>query len=194
MATTQPPDPLDPRNELSEFLRSRRARPHPSDVGLPEYGRRRRVPGLRREELAQLAGVSVAYYTRLEQGNGCEEEHAHLLHLAKPAQHKRSAPAQPQQQQVRGALGEPLAAMDGVPAYIWGRRTDVLAWNRLASALFGDWGARTQQERNWGRYTFLDPAAPPLPRLGRQSRRRGRPVAARRRPAPGRPGARCADR
>ncbi|MCZ9343877.1 helix-turn-helix domain-containing protein, partial [Streptomyces sp. TRM76130] len=61
---------LDQRAELSEFLRSRRARLKPEDVGLPSYGRARRVPGLRREELAQLAGVSVAYYTRLEQGNG----------------------------------------------------------------------------------------------------------------------------
>ncbi|NEE09005.1 helix-turn-helix transcriptional regulator, partial [Streptomyces sp. SID7499] len=56
--------------ELSEFLRTRRAKLRPGDVGLPEFGRHRRVPGLRREELAQLAGVSVAYYTRLEQGNG----------------------------------------------------------------------------------------------------------------------------
>ena len=60
---------LDPRTELSEFLRTRRARLKPADLGLAEYGRRRRVPGLRREELARLAGVSVAYYTRLEQGN-----------------------------------------------------------------------------------------------------------------------------
>ena len=61
---------LDRRAELSEFLRTRRARLKPEDVGLPEFGRHRRVPGLRREELAQLAGGSVAYYTRLEQGNG----------------------------------------------------------------------------------------------------------------------------
>ena len=60
---------MDQRTELSEFLRTRRARLRPEDVGLPQLGRRR-VPGLRREELAQLAGVSVAYYTRLEQGHG----------------------------------------------------------------------------------------------------------------------------
>lgn len=165
---------LDPRAELSEFLRTRRARLKPSDVGLPEYGRRRRVPGLRREELAQLAGVSVAYYTRLEQGNGrtvsvevldaisaalrlSEAEHAHLLHLAKPVGAKRR-PA-PLRQQVRPALQEMLAAIDGVPAYVWGRRTDVLAWNGTASALFGDWAARAPQDRNWARITFLDPAA-----------------------------------
>lgn len=61
--------PLDRRAELSEFLRTRRARLLPGDVGLPDFGRHRRVPGLRREELAQLAGVSVAYYTRLEPGS-----------------------------------------------------------------------------------------------------------------------------
>jgi transcriptional regulator with XRE-family HTH domain len=165
---------LDPRTELSEFLRTRRARLKPADVGLAAYGRRRRVPGLRREELAQLAGVSVAYYTRLEQGNGrnvsvevldaisgalklSDAEHAHLLHHAKPKQHKRR-PA-PQRQRVRPALLELLAAMEGVPAYVWGRRTDVLAWNGTACALFGDWAARAPQERNWARITFLDPAA-----------------------------------
>lgn len=167
-------DGLDPRVELSEFLRTRRARLTPADVGLAEHGRRRRVPGLRREELAQLAGVSVAYYTRLEQGNGrnvsaevldaiasalqlSDAEHAHLLHLAKPTRQQRRAT--PQRQQVRAALSELLAAMEGVPAYIWGRRTDVLAWNRTASAVFGDWAARTPQDRNWARITFLDPAS-----------------------------------
>lgn len=164
---------LDPREELSEFLRTRRARLTPADVGLPEYGHRRRVPGLRREELARLAGVSVAYYTRLEQGHGrnvsaevldaiagalklSDAEHAHLVHLAKPA-HKRE-PA-PQRQQVRPVLLQMLNAMDGVPAYIWGRRSDVLAWNRTASALFGDWAARAPRDRNWARIAFLDPAA-----------------------------------
>ncbi|MFI5588785.1 helix-turn-helix domain-containing protein [Amycolatopsis sp. NPDC051758] len=175
MAT--PPDPViapvDPRAELSEFLRSRRARLQPSDVGLPEYGRRRRVPGLRREELAQLAGVSVAYYTRLEQGNGrnvslevlnaissalklSETEHAHLLHLTKPGPRRRSAP---QRQHVRPVLLQMLSAMESVPAYVWGRRTDVLAWNRTASALFGDWAARDPRDRNWARIVFLDPAS-----------------------------------
>ncbi|MFI9380747.1 helix-turn-helix domain-containing protein [Kutzneria sp. NPDC052558] len=163
---------MDPSAELSEFLRTRRARLTPSDVGLPQYGHRRRVPGLRREELAQLAGVSVAYYTRLEQGNGrnvsaevldaiaaalqlSETEHAHLVHLAKPTRSKRRSASS--RQQVRAGLLELLSAMDGVPAYIWGRRTDVLAWNRSASALFGDWGQRAAEDRNWARVTFLDP-------------------------------------
>ncbi|HEY2694899.1 MAG TPA: hypothetical protein VGJ45_05485 [Pseudonocardiaceae bacterium] len=84
-------------------------------------------------------------------------EHAHLLHLAKPMRHWRR-PA-PQRQQVRAALSELLTAMEGVPAYIWGRRTDVPAWNRTASAVFGDWAARAPQDRNWARITFLDPAS-----------------------------------
>jgi len=164
--------PLDRRAELSEFLRTRRARLKPEDVGLPDYGRHRRVPGLRREELAQLAGVSVAYYTRLEQGNGrnvssevldaiaralrlSDAEHAHLTHLAKPTQHKKKPSARPQQ--VRGALRQLLDTMDGVPAYISGRRSDVLVWNRMAAAVFGDWAELPPQERNWARMVFLRP-------------------------------------
>jgi transcriptional regulator with XRE-family HTH domain len=163
---------LDRRAELSEFLRTRRARLKPEDVGLPDYGRHRRVPGLRREELAQLAGVSVAYYTRLEQGNGRnvsaevldsiaralrlnDAEHSHLIHLAKPKQNKKRFAARTQQ--VRGALGQLLDSMDGVPAYVVGRRSDVLAWNRMAAALFGDWGELPERERNWARMVFLKP-------------------------------------
>ncbi|MET8801911.1 helix-turn-helix transcriptional regulator [Streptomyces sp. NPDC004546] len=164
--------PLDRRAELSEFLRSRRARLKPEDVGLPDFGRHRRVPGLRREELAQLAGVSVAYYTRLEQGNGrnvsaeildsiaralrlTDAEHAHLTHLAKPKSHKKKPAAR--QQQVRGALRQLLDTMDGVPAYVVGRRSEILAWNRMASAVFGDWAELPAGERNWARLVFLRP-------------------------------------
>ncbi|MFD4509943.1 helix-turn-helix domain-containing protein [Streptomyces sp. NPDC058457] len=163
---------LDRRAELSEFLRTRRARLRPLDVGLPDFGRHRRVPGLRREELAQLAGVSVAYYTRLEQGNGRnvsaevldsiaralrlnDAEHAHLTHLAKGKQHKKKASARPQQ--VRPPLGQLLAAMEGVPAYIGGRRSDILAWNGMAAAVFGDWSELPVTERNWARLVFLRP-------------------------------------
>jgi transcriptional regulator with XRE-family HTH domain len=160
---------LDLRAELSEFLRTRRARLKPQDVGLPDFGRHRRVPGLRREELAQLAGVSVAYYTRLEQGDGrnvsaevldsiaralrlSDAERAHLTHLAKPKD-KPSA----RRQQVRGALRTLLDAMDGVPAVVVGRRSDILAWNRIAAALFSDWAQLPVQERNWARLVFLRP-------------------------------------
>ncbi|CAL9454987.1 helix-turn-helix transcriptional regulator [Streptomyces sp. Tu 3180] len=163
---------LDPRAELSEFLRTRRARLKPEDVGLPDFGRHRRVPGLRREELAQLAGVSVAYYTRLEQGNGrnvsaevldsiaralrlTAAEHAHLTHLAKPKRHRKKQG--PRTQQTRPALRQLLESMDTVPAYVVGRRSDILAWNRMAAALFGDWGRMPAQERNWARLVFLNP-------------------------------------
>ncbi|MFC9243980.1 helix-turn-helix domain-containing protein [Streptomyces sp. NPDC057136] len=160
------------RAELSEFLRTRRARLKPEDVGLPDFGRHRRVPGLRREELAQLAGVSVAYYTRLEQGNGrnvsaevldaiaralrlTDAEQAHLTHLAKPKQHRKKPSAR--QQRVRGTLCRLLDTMEGVPAYIVGRRSEILAWNRMAAAVFGDWSELPPQERNWARMVFLKP-------------------------------------
>ncbi|MEU6574501.1 helix-turn-helix transcriptional regulator [Streptomyces sp. NPDC046805] len=163
---------LDRRAELSEFLRSRRARLKPEDVGLPDFGRHRRVPGLRREELAQLAGVSVAYYTRLEQGNGrnvsaevldsiaralrlTDAEHAHLTHLARPKQHKKRPAGRTLQ--VRTSLRQLLDSMDGVPAYVVGRRSEILAWNRMAAALFGDWGELPVAERNWARLVFLRP-------------------------------------
>ncbi|WP_406474031.1 helix-turn-helix domain-containing protein [Streptomyces sp. NBC_01615] len=168
----EPGLPLDRRAELSEFLRTRRARLKPEDVGLPDFGRHRRVPGLRREELAQLAGVSVAYYTRLEQGNGrnvsaevldaiaralrlTDAEHAHLTHLAKPKQHKKKQPARPQQ--VRVALRQLIDTFDSVPAYVVGRRSDILVWNRMAAAVFGDWSELPPQERNWARMVFLKP-------------------------------------
>ncbi|MFC3895450.1 helix-turn-helix transcriptional regulator [Lentzea rhizosphaerae] len=160
----------DPRTELSEFLRSRRARLSPDDVGLPQYGRTRRVPGLRREELAQLAGVSVAYYTRLEQGNGRnvstevldsiaralrlnDAERAHLHNLA----HSKPGKKKTVRSQIRPALKNLLDNV-GVPAYIGGRRSDIHAWNPMAAALFGDWGELEPRERNWARLIFLRPS------------------------------------
>jgi transcriptional regulator with XRE-family HTH domain len=162
---------LDRRAELSEFLRTRRARLKPEDVGLPDFGRHRRVPGLRREELSQLAGVSVAYYTRLEQGNGrnvsaevldaiaralrlTDAERAHLTHLAKPKEHKKKTTARAEQ--VRGSIRQLLDSID-VPAYVSGRRSDIVAWNRMAAAVFGDWAELPAQERNWARLVFLRP-------------------------------------
>ncbi|MET9649219.1 helix-turn-helix transcriptional regulator [Streptomyces sp. NPDC006460] len=165
---------MDLSAELSEFLRSRRARLKPEDVGLPSFGRHRRVPGLRREELAQLAGVSVAYYTRLEQGNGrnvslevldsiaralrlSETERAHLTHLAKPTTKKKQRASITRPQQVRPGLQHLIDAMDTVPAFVLGRRGDILAWNRMARALLGDLAAMDPQERNMARMVFLDP-------------------------------------
>lgn len=165
-----PQPSLDRRAELTEFLRNRRSRLKPADVGLPDFGRRRRVPGLRREELAQLAGVSVAYYTRLEQGGGnnvstevldsiaralrlTETEHAHLVHLARPKSQRRRPPARAQQ--LRSPVRSLLDSLETVPAYAIGRRTEILGWNRLAAALFGDWSALEPAERNWARLTFF---------------------------------------
>ncbi|MDO0938170.1 helix-turn-helix transcriptional regulator [Streptomyces sp. DG2A-72] len=157
---------LDRRTELKEFLRSRRARLRPEDVGLPTYGRRR-VPGLRREELAQLAGVSYAYYARLEQGYGDtmsaevldavarvlrlnEEERDHLIRLAQP---ERQSTTQAGPQRLRPSVQHLLDTI-GVPAYVVSRRLDILGWNRLAAAVFGDWGLLPPEERNVARLAF----------------------------------------
>lgn len=160
---------MDPRAELGEFLRSRRGRIRPEDAGLPFYGGRRRVPGLRREELAQLAGVSVDYYVRLEQGRLrnvsegildavaralelTDDERAHLVHLARPVRTRRRPP---RQQRVRPGLQRLLDAMPDLPAFVLGRRMDILAWNSLAAALITDFGALAPRERNMPRLCFL---------------------------------------
>ncbi|MCC3314544.1 helix-turn-helix transcriptional regulator [Nocardia africana] len=159
---------LDRRAELGEFLRSRRARLRPEEVGLAEHGTRRRVPGLRREELALLAGVSVDHYVRLEQGRTLHFsesvldavaralrlnplERDHLYRLARPWSGTEPAAAQ----QVRPGLRRLLDTAD-VPAYIVGRGTDVLAWNRAAAALITDFGALPPGQRNLARLVFFD--------------------------------------
>ncbi|MGM1058907.1 helix-turn-helix transcriptional regulator [Saccharothrix sp. Mg75] len=156
-------------HDLGEFLRTRRARVRPDDVGLPGGGRRR-VPGLRREELALLAGVSVDYYVRLEQGRTPavsdsvldavarvlrldETERAHLRNLVRPAPAKRPAP-----QRLRPGLRRLLEMVGDVPAFVMGRRSDILAWNPLADALYGFGGMR-EEDRNSARHTFLRPEA-----------------------------------
>ena len=158
--------------ELRDFLTSRRARVTPEEAGLPVVPGARRVPGLRREEVAQLAGVSVDYYVRLERGRKInvsesvldalaralrlnETERAHLHTVARPT--RRSAALPPQR--VRPGLRLALDAMKDVPAMLIGRRTDVLAANDLARALYKDFEAEPPRERNMIRYTFLDPAS-----------------------------------
>jgi transcriptional regulator with XRE-family HTH domain len=155
--------------ELGEFLRSRRAQLRPADVGLGEYGRRR-VPGLRREELAQLAGMSAAYYTRLEQGQGGnaseavldalaralrldDHERAHLHTLARPA-----APARrrPRPERLRPGLAQLVSTLN-VPALVLGRRMDVLTWNRRGHALFAP-DDPYDEPPNLARLAFLDPS------------------------------------
>jgi transcriptional regulator with XRE-family HTH domain len=160
---------MDRRRELGDFLKSRRARVRPEDVDLPDSGRRR-VPGLRREELAQLAGVSADYYVRLEQGRGGhpsdgvldaiatalsldEAERAHLYDLARTTGPRRRTP---RPERVRPPLQVLLDALEHVPAFVLGRRMDVLGWNRLAAALIIDFGALPPKERNTARLVFLD--------------------------------------
>ncbi|MCP2165965.1 helix-turn-helix transcriptional regulator [Goodfellowiella coeruleoviolacea] len=164
---------LDRRAELGEFLRSRRARLRPEELGLPDYGGARRVPGLRREELARLAGVSVDHYVRLEQGRTLhfsaavldavaralrlsDAERQHLYRLARPWPGPDRADSAPEPQRVRPGLRRLLDSVGEVPAYIVGRNTDVLAWNRLAAALITDFGALPPRERNLARLVFLD--------------------------------------
>jgi transcriptional regulator with XRE-family HTH domain len=156
-------------NRIGQFLRARRERVRPEDVGLPDFGRRR-VPGLRREELATLAGVSADYYIRLEQGR---ERHpseqvidalgralrldddaiAHLHELARPAPRRRRASARPER--VRPELLRLMEAWTHSPAFVMGRRMDVLAANSIATALHGGF----IRGQNLVRLLFLDPAA-----------------------------------
>jgi transcriptional regulator with XRE-family HTH domain len=164
--------------ELAEFLRTRRARTDPGTVGLSPGPHHRRVPGLRREELARLAGVSADYYARLEQGRHItpsdgvlaalaralrldDAESAHLFALARrsPAPVRRRAP---EQQRVRPGLQQMMAALHDQPAFILGRRTDVLSANPLAKALITDFSAKPAIERNYTRFMVLDPAAKAL--------------------------------
>jgi transcriptional regulator with XRE-family HTH domain len=164
---------VDKRRELGEFLHSRRARLRPDEVGLPSFGRRR-VPGLRRQELAQLAGVSVDYYVRLEQGRAGQpsaevveaiaralrlddDELAHLHDLGRPTRRRRRPP---KPERVRTEVQHLLDALDDrVPAMVVGRRMDVLSWNRLAAVLGVDWGSLPPEQRNAARYMFLDDGA-----------------------------------
>ncbi|WP_062428558.1 helix-turn-helix transcriptional regulator [Herbidospora daliensis] len=163
---------MDRSHETADFLRGRRARLRPDAAGLPGDGRIRRVPGLRRDEVARLAGVSVEYYTRLEQGRGGNPSPEVVAALAEalrldPAEREHLAdllgrtpaptPATPQR--VRSGLHLMLRNLDRVPAYVMGRRTDVLASNRLARAVIGDFDALPVPHRNIARISFLDPQA-----------------------------------
>lgn len=161
--------------ELADFLRRARAARDPDAAGLPLDGRIRRVRGLRREEVALLAGVSTDYYTRLEQGRrivpsrqvldaiaralGLDEAgRRHLDDLigaaTRPARSSRGAV-----QRVRPGLYQLLDTLESHPALILGRRTDVLASNRMARALFSDFDAMPPRERNYARWMLLSPEA-----------------------------------
>jgi transcriptional regulator with XRE-family HTH domain len=170
------PAVVDTKSEIREFLTSRRARITPDQVGLPSYGPRR-VPGLRREEVAVLAGVSVPYYTRLERGDmqGASEsvlsalagalqlddaERAHLLDLARAAP---PTPAQPRRRQakqrVRPEVQWTLDAITGAAAFVSNERLDILAANPLGSALYSELYDAPVRPVNTARFVFLDPRA-----------------------------------
>ncbi|MFI7601742.1 helix-turn-helix transcriptional regulator [Actinoplanes sp. NPDC049681] len=174
---------MDNRSEIRDFLTTRRARITPERAGLPDYGGQRRVAGLRREEVALLAGVSVDYYTKLERGDlkgvsdGVleavaralqldEAEHAHLLDLARAANAGALAGRTRRRStghQVRPGVQRVLDAMSTAPAYVRNGRLDVLASNPLGRAvfapLFDSPTATASRPPNIARFLFLDPAA-----------------------------------
>jgi transcriptional regulator with XRE-family HTH domain len=161
-------------SEVGDFLRSHREALTPEQVGLTRRGHRK-VAGLRREEVAALAGVSTDYYTRLEQGRVLvasesvllalagalrltEAEQTYLLTLARPGGHSRTA-QQPQRQVVPPEVQRMMDALDNQPAFVLGRRQAVLAGNPLMFALLTDFSAMPEGERNLLRWLLLDPAA-----------------------------------
>jgi transcriptional regulator with XRE-family HTH domain len=165
----------DTRREISAFLASRRAKITPDRAGLPTYGGTRRVPGLRREEVALLAGVSPDYYVKLERGNlsGVSEqvldavaralqlddaERAHLFDLARAANASPATRRRPTAQKVCPGVQRVLDAITA-PAWIRNGRADVLATNQLGRALYAPLFDSPAQPPNTARFFFLDPRA-----------------------------------
>jgi transcriptional regulator with XRE-family HTH domain len=159
------------RAELADFLRTRRAALKPGDVGLPSGGRRR-TPGLRREEVAQLAGMGATWYTWLEQGREVrasldvleslaralrldQAERSHLILLGRG---EEAPPCKSPAERVSPTLRRLIENLGPNPAYVLGRRWDYLAWNDAAVALLGDFAALPRAARNHAWQTFTDPA------------------------------------
>ncbi|MEV1082371.1 helix-turn-helix domain-containing protein [Streptomyces sp. NPDC050211] len=158
-----------PLKELGEFLKARRAELSPRTVGLPDTPRR--VPGLRREEVARLASISTDYYIRLEQGRlqpsgTVLQALVRVLHLSddqrdyafKLAGRDTVRPRHRSVQKVQPQLRRLLDDLNSTPAIVIGRRTDVLAWNTLAAALVTDFSKIPDKHRNYVRILFTDPA------------------------------------
>ncbi|MGX9891100.1 helix-turn-helix transcriptional regulator [Streptomyces sp. NPDC002276] len=168
---------MNRKPRLGEFLRTRRDLLRPADVGIPDFGERRRVPGLRRDELARLAGVGLSYYTRLEQGSSLnaspevlealaralgldEVERAHLHDLGGVAR-RVTVRRPPAPERVGDATRQLVDVLGDTPAIVLGRRSDVLAWNRTGHALFaGHLESRIPEQPdlrpNMARLVFLD--------------------------------------
>jgi transcriptional regulator with XRE-family HTH domain len=166
-ALTRAPD------DLGTFLKARRSHIDPADVGVAVTGGPRRVPGLRREEVAQLAMISTDYYTRLEQGRVAgasasvldalatalrlgPDERSYVYQLANKSDHQ-----QPLKPRVERVLPQTQLLLDNLrdsPALVLGRYMDILAWNRLATAVFTDFAAVPRRKRNFLRMLFLEPS------------------------------------
>jgi len=161
--------PNPSRGAFGAFLRSRREQLSPQAVGLPS-GRRRRTPGLRREEVAELADIGVDWYVRLEQGRAVRPpaatldalaralrlgavDDAHLRALARNADHRAFS------RECVPATVRRLVESLAQPAYVTGRRWDILAWNAAATAIFTDFGRQAEEERNILTYMLTDPGA-----------------------------------
>ena len=160
----------DPGGSLGDFLRARRDGLDPTEVGLSLLGARRRVPGLRREEVAHLAAISHDYYARLEQGRIAPslavlktlsdvlrldaEQRAYLYELAgKPVPRRRTS----EQHRVRPQLQRLLDAMTEIPAFVFDHRFDILAWNPLAAAIYVDFSRIPPKQRNYVHLVFTHP-------------------------------------
>ena len=167
---------MENKDGIREFLASRRAKLTPEQAGLPAYGTNRRVKGLRREEVAMLAGISVEYYTRLERGNTHgvsddvlegivralqldEAERAHLFDLVRAASNTNAPRRRPAQERVRQSVQQILDSINA-PAYVRNERLDILAANRIGEALYSPVFDFASQPANSARFMFLSPLAP----------------------------------
>lgn len=170
---------MSTRDAISEFLTTRRAKLTPEKVGLPDFGGRRRVPGLRREEVALVAGMSPEYYKRLERGNAAgvseavidgvsralqldEAEHAHLRDLIRAANagaHSQQRQRPARREHLTPSMRQTIDAMSTVPVYVQNGRLDAVATNALGQALFSELLDDVSPPANAARFIFLDPRA-----------------------------------
>ncbi|MFE4218644.1 helix-turn-helix transcriptional regulator [Streptomyces sp. NPDC056844] len=163
-------DTRSPHAELGAFLKARRAELTPGRVGLADDGTTRRVPGLRRDEVARLATMSTGYYTRIEQGRlrasatalgslvrALRLDEAQRAYLYELAGRVPAVPRRRPAQRVRPSMQRMLDALGSCPALVLGRHTDILAWNGAAAALYRDFAELKPAERNYTRLLFLDP-------------------------------------
>ncbi|MER7681037.1 helix-turn-helix transcriptional regulator [Streptomyces sp. NPDC096934] len=159
-----------PHSELGAFLKARRAELTPAEVGLADDGTLRRVPGLRRDEVARLATMSTGYYTRIEQGRlpasatalaslvrALRLDEAQRTYLYELAGQMPAAPRRRPAHKVRPSVQRMLDGLSHLPALLLGRYDDILAWNAAATALYRDFGELPARKRNYTRLLFLDP-------------------------------------